>query len=119
MIILARPKRCRRVCREPIISNFVPKNIDNPQDVILSVDEYEVIRLVDLEKLSHEECAKNMDISRTTVTEIYESAREKIAECLVRGKELVISGGNYCLCQGGLPHCMKKTCINGISKNLP
>ena len=77
MIILARPKRCRRVCREPIISNFVPKDIDNPQDVVLSVDEYEVIRLVDLEKLSHEECAKNMDISRTTVTEIYESAREK------------------------------------------
>lgn len=113
---MARPKRCRRVCTEPIISNFVPKNVDNPQDVVLSVDEYEVIRLVDLEKLSHEECAKNMDISRTTVTEIYESAREKIAECLVRGKGLVISGGNYCICQGGLPHCMKKTCIKSNVK---
>lgn len=94
----------------------MPKNVDNPQDVVLLVDEYEVIRLVDLEKLSHEECAKNMDISRTTVTEIYESAREKIAECLVRGKGLVISGGNYCICQGGLPHCMKKTCIKSNVK---
>ncbi|MEE0868142.1 MAG: DUF134 domain-containing protein [Clostridia bacterium] len=111
---MARPKRCRRVCREPIISNFVPKDIESPQDVVLSVDEYEVIRLVDLEKLSHEECAKNMDISRTTVTEIYESAREKIAECLVHGKELVISGGNYCLCQGDLPHCMKKCMKSNI-----
>ena len=112
VIALARPKRCRRVCKEPIFTNFASKNIDNPQDVVLSVDEYEVIRLVDLEKLSHEECAKNMDISRTTVTEIYESARYKIAECLVRGKELVISGGHYCICKGELPHCMKKTVLS-------
>ena len=42
--------------------------------------------------------------------------REKIAECLVRGKELVISGGHYCLCKGGVPHRMKKTCIQSNIK---
>ena len=42
-------------------------------------DEYEVIRLVDLEKKTHEQCSAQMDVSRTTVTEIYESARYKLA----------------------------------------
>ena len=72
---------------------------------MLTVDEFEVIRLVDLEKLTHEMCAERMEISRTTVTEIYESAREKIADCLVNGKRLVISGGNYRLCEGKTCGC--------------
>ena len=59
----------------------------------LTLDEYETIRVIDLEKLTHEQCARQMDISRTTVTEIYESAREKIADSLVNGKTLVIAGG--------------------------
>lgn len=67
---------------------------------MLTVDEYEVIRLVDLENQTHGQCAVMMDISRTTVTEMYESARHKIADSLVNGKTLYISGGHYRLCDG-------------------
>lgn len=97
---MPRPKRCRRVCTEPQFVCFSPDGVRQPESVVLSVDEYEVIRLVDYEKKSHEQCAVAMDISRTTVTEIYEKARYKIAECLVQGKQLSISGGNYKICPG-------------------
>lgn len=97
---MPRPKRCRRVCTEPQFICFSPDGVRRPESVVLSVDEYEVIRLVDYEKKSHEQCAAAMDISRTTVTEIYEKARYKIAECLVQGKQLSISGGNYKICPG-------------------
>jgi len=66
----------------------------------LTLDEYEVIRLVDLEAKTHEECAMQMDISRSTVQEIYECARKKIAACLVHGRGIVITGGNYRICGG-------------------
>ena len=78
--------------------------------VVLSLDEFEVIRLVDLEKQTHEQCAARMDISRTTVTEIYESARRKLADCLVNGKHLVISGGNYRFCDGSAGKYCGKRC---------
>lgn len=97
---MPRPKRCRRVCAEPQFLCFSPEGVEEPEEIVLSVDEYEVIRLVDYEKKSHEQCAVVMNISRTTVTEIYEKARYKIAECLVQGKQLSISGGNYKICPG-------------------
>ena len=91
---MARPRRCRRVCTEPDYLSFAPDGIPCGERVTLAVEEYEVIRLIDLEKLTHEQCAKQMDISRTTVTEIYESAREKIADCIVNGRPMEISGGS-------------------------
>lgn len=94
----------------PKSNRFLPETNQNNESVILSVYEYEVIRLVDLEKLSHLDCAKQMDISRTTVTEIYESAREKIAESLVNGRPLEIYGGNYKLCNGNNAHYCNKRC---------
>lgn len=97
---MSRPQRCRRVCTEPQFLRFSPNGVEQPEEIVLSVDEYEVLRLVDYEKQSHEQCAAVMDISRTTVTEIYEKARYKIAECLVQGKQLCISGGNYKICPG-------------------
>ena len=81
---------------------------------MLTLDEFEVIRLVDLEKQTHEQCARQMDISRTTVTEICESARQKIADCLVNGKKLTISGGNYRLCEGGAVKCCRKSCTRSM-----
>lgn len=107
---MPRPKRCRRVCSEPKYSYFKPEGVRNPESVVLSVDEYEVIRLVDYEKLSHEQCAANMDISRTTVTEIYERARFKISDCIVNGKQISISGGNYRICSGKQRCCSGKSC---------
>lgn len=86
---MARPQRCRRVCFKPQFLCFSPDGVEKPEENVLTVDEYEVIRLVDDEKKSHEQCAVVMDISRTTVTEIYEKDRYKIAECLVQGKQSV------------------------------
>ena len=51
-----------------------------------------------------------MGVSRTTVTEIYEAARYKLADSLVHGKRLLISGGHYCLCDGASPTCRRKEC---------
>ena len=66
---MARPSRCRRVCTEPAYDGFMPIGIPCGEIMILTVDEYEVIRLIDLERLTHEQCGQQMDISRTTVTE--------------------------------------------------
>ena len=97
---MPRPQRCRRICSEPEFERITPQGAAEDDCITLSLDEFEVIRLVDLESLTHEQCAAQMDISRTTVTEIYESARRKLAECIVNGRSLVISGGNYRLCGG-------------------
>ena len=106
---MPRPRRSRRICMEPAYDGFSPLGIPCKEEVVLTLDEYEVIRLVDLEKLTHEQCARQMDISRTTVTEIYESAREKLADSLVHGKTLRILGGNYRLCDGSaIRYCQKK-----------
>ena len=107
---MARPSRCRRICAEPAYDSFIPEGIPCGSQVTLTLDEYEVIRLIDLEKLTHEQCARQMDISRTTVTEIYESAREKIADCIVNGKPFLIAGGNYRFCDGSAIRFCRKVC---------
>ena len=89
---MPRPPRCRRICGVPQVDTFCPNGCENTEPILLTLDEYEVIRLVDLEQQTHEQCAAQMDISRSTVQEIYESARCKIAACLVHGKPLHITG---------------------------
>ncbi|WP_418913950.1 DUF134 domain-containing protein [Agathobaculum sp.] len=88
------------MCGAPQVDTFCPNGCENTEPILLTLDEYEVIRLVDLEQQTHEQCAAQMDISRSTVQEIYESARRKIAACLVHGKPLHITGGNYRICGG-------------------
>ncbi len=103
---MPRPPRCRRICDVPQVDTFCPNGGENTEPILLTLDEYEVIRLVDLEQQTHEQCAAQMDISRSTVQEIYESARRKIAACLVYGKPLHITGGNYRICGGQeAAHC--------------
>lgn len=98
---MARPQRQRVICTEPEFCVFSPEGIPNCEDVTLTVDEYEVVRLVDLDQLTHAQAAERMEISRPTATEIYNAARIKIAECIVNGKRLLVSGGKYHLCGGG------------------
>ena len=103
---MPRPPRCRRICGVPQVDTFYPNECENTEPILLTLDEYEVIRLVDLEQQTHEQCAAQMDISRSTVQEIYEGARRKIAACLVHGKPLHITGGNYRICGGQeAAHC--------------
>ena len=89
---MPRPPRCRRICGVPQVDTFCPNGCENTEPILLTLDEYEVIRLVDLEQQTHEQCAAQMDISRSTVQEICENARRKIAACLVHGKPLHITG---------------------------
>lgn len=98
---MSRPVKVRRVCEEPKYNKFVPAGSGNDTSEVLTTEEFEVMRHVDYLKMTHEECAAQMDISRTTVTEIYESARHKIADVLINGKTLCIEGGNYRVCEGG------------------
>jgi len=97
---MARPIRCRRICFEPEYNSFAPYGMESTEQILLMVDEFEAVSLIDYEKRTHEQCAKQMGVSRTTVTEMYERARTKIADCIVNGKTLSISGGNYALCDG-------------------
>ena len=111
---MARPTRCRRICTEPRYSSFHPGSQEKKDPILLTVDEYESLRLIDYEKRTHEQCARQMGISRTTVTEIYERARTKVADCLVNGKPLKITGGNYRLCDGTARQCCGRTCTKQI-----
>ncbi len=107
---MARPSRCRRICLEPEYDRFAPWGLREREEVLLTVDEFEAIRLIDYEKRTHAQCAQQMGVSRTTVTEMYERARGKLADCIVNGKTLRISGGNYALCDGSAWPCCGKKC---------
>lgn len=103
---MPRPRKCRKVCRLPDEREFVPAGCsDGKPAVIMTVDEYETIRLVDKQGFSQEECGTYMKIARTTVQQIYTSARKKIADALVEGLPLRIEGGDYQLCDGKEAYC--------------
>jgi len=116
---LSRPQKSRRICNVPEISHFIPLTVPDcgksSDEVILTIDEYEALRLVDREGMTHSECAAQMNISRTTVTEICESAHRKVAEAIVEGRELVISGGRWELCSGRREDCLREDCPRTIT----
>lgn len=105
---MPRPRKCRKVCCLPRSMEFIPADADGEEDsstVIMSVDEYETIRLIDYQGFSQEECGLYMKIARTTVQQMYNDARKKMASCLVDGRPLKIQGGNYRLCDGHEDSC--------------
>ena len=109
---MPRPRKWRKVCCLPDSNRFGP--LDSPADAVntvnMTVDEYETIRLIDLDGFTQEECANQMNISRTTVQGIYDEARKKLAESLVNGKVLCIEGGDYQLCDGRRNGCGRGGC---------
>jgi predicted DNA-binding protein (UPF0251 family) len=107
---MPRPKKGRKVCCLPGSARFGPMGEarDAEHVVSMTVDEFETIRLIDLESFTQEECARQMDIARTTVQGIYDGARRKLADSLVNGKMLMIEGGDYVLCKG-----LEETCRCG------
>lgn len=108
---MPRPRKCRKVCHFPQTLEFLPAgSADAGSPVVLSVDEYETIRLIDKEGLSQEECGEIMQVARTTVQQIYASARKKLADVLVEGLPLRIGGGDYELCTGREGMCAGRVC---------
>lgn len=121
---MPRPRKWRNVCCLPESSRFGPldSTVNDDCFIIMTVDEYETIRLMDLDGLSQLECANKMNVARTTVQGIYSDARKKIAESLVNGKVLRIEGGDYKLCDGdekwcGRGSCRRHRCGSEISEN--
>lgn len=111
---MPRPKKWRNVCCLPDNERFGPLNSTGQESfVIMSVDEYETIRLIDLEEMKQEECAEKMNVARTTVQGIYDTARKKLADSLVNGKVLIIKGGEYMLCDG-----LGKQCGKGCRRHM-
>lgn len=109
---MPRPRKCRKVCTLPSVNAFVPVNGENAGDfVILGVDEYEAIRLIDYQGFSQEQCGEYMKIARTTVQQLYASARKKLAEALVEGYSFRIEGGQYELCDGEEAYCECGGCL--------
>lgn len=104
---MPRPKKWRKVCCLPKQNRFGPLEVGPSCNgfISMTIDEYETIRLIDLEGMKQEECADKMNIARTTVQSIYGDARHKIAQSIVNGKVLHIEGGDYELCNGNGIKC--------------
>jgi len=94
---MSRPRILRRVWFEPNVTYFKPAGIRmiDLEESILAVDEFEAIRLKDLEGLEQEEASKKMNISQPTFFRLLDSARKKIADAIVNGKAIKIEGGVY------------------------
>jgi predicted DNA-binding protein (UPF0251 family) len=96
---MPKPKKDRFVLQPPSVVYFKPQGIPMFQleQVVLGVDEYEALRLVDLEGLQQEDAAKRMKVSRATCARILKEAHRKVAEAITAGKAIRIEGGNFIL----------------------
>ncbi len=94
---MPRPPRCRRVSYMPEVTYFKPAGIPLRalEEVRMSIEEAEALRLKDLEGLEQEQGAKKMNVSRPTFQRVLASARQKIAYALINGKTIRIDGGNF------------------------
>jgi len=92
---MPRPYRCRRIKCSPGTNYFKPQGIplDMLEEVKLTLDELEAVRLADWEGLYQKDAAKKMKVSRQTFGNIINSAHKKIADILLHAKALKIGGG--------------------------
>ncbi len=97
-----RPRIQRRVFCNPEFTYFKPAGarIVELEEIVLTVDEFEAIRLRDHEGLEQTQAAEKMGISQPTFQRLYESARKKIADAIVNGKAIKIEGGSYKITRG-------------------
>lgn len=118
---MPRPMKWRKVCDLPENNRFGPLDSFPVERAYINmkVDEYETIRLIDLEGFTQDECAKQMNIARSTVQGIYFAARKKLAESLVNGKIVLIEGGEYQLCKGLGSGCGRGCRRNRRERNSP
>ena len=92
---MPRPKNNRLVHEPPLFVEFKPVGIKglSLEQIELSLDEFEALRLADHIGHSHADAAVEMEISRPTFSRLIEKARKKIAEFIINGRMLVIDGG--------------------------
>ena len=94
---MVRPQKHRRVAFNPEISYFKPRGIPmfDLEEVRLTVDQREAIRLSDLLGMSHEDAGRHMGVSRATFGRIIQRARQAVADALINGKAINVEGGSY------------------------
>ena len=105
---MPRRAKCRRVSFVPEINFFSPVGHHQicQDEVVLSVEEFEALRLKDYLNLEQEEAARQMHVSRQTYQRVLGEAHFKIADALTNGKGIRIQGGNFCLGDG---YCRRRT----------
>lgn len=93
---MGRRRMCRRLSELPLVKGFKPLKPQPFQKdpVILSLDQFEALRLCDYQGLSQEEAAIQMEISRPTFTRLYTEARKNLVQAVVEGRVFVMQGGN-------------------------
>lgn len=104
---MPRPEKQRMVHSPPLFNSFKPTGVVRTKlvPIMLSLDEYEAIRLADYQGMDHAEAAEMMEISRSTFTRLVEKARTKVSKFLVEGAELTVGGGNIHF-RGNIIKCM-------------
>ncbi len=94
---MVRPRKIKIINFEPNVTYFKPRAVPLSQleEVELTLDELETLRLSNIEKLSQEDSAKKMKIHQSTFQRTLSRAREKVTDALVNGKAIKIHGGDY------------------------
>jgi len=94
---MARPAKNRKIYHPPLMIGFKPYGIPlcKIENLKLKFEEYESIRLVNYDMLLQEQAAELMNVSRPTLTRIYNKALKIIAKAFIEGKAIEIEGGNY------------------------
>lgn len=112
---MPRPRKCRRVESLPGTTYFKPAGIPMKmlEDVLLTVDEVEALRLKEIEQLDQEAGAERMGISRPTFQRILASARKKAADAVLNGKAIRIEGGIFAMANS------MYRCFNGHEWSVP
>ena len=93
---MPRKKRNRKIQYPPVIKGMSVYGVRGRRanEIILHLEEYEAIRLLDYQNLTQEQAAVHMDVSRPTLTRIYEEARNKVATAFVEGRGIIFRGGD-------------------------
>jgi len=115
---MVRPCKCRHIGAEPEVRYFKPRGIpcSDLLEVVLTLDEFEAVKLADLEGEYQEKAAGKMKVSRQTFGIIIEKARKKLADAIVNGKALKIEGGVYTF--SGRRQIGKRCCKRRENENL-
>lgn len=103
---MPRPRICRRINYTPYTTYFKPAGIRimELEESVLAMEEFEAIRLKDLENMEQDDASRKMGISQPTFHRLLISARKKIADAIVNGKAIRIEGGNYVIGRGRHRH---------------
>lgn len=102
---MARPVSPRNITGRPVARLFKPGGVPAVGQVPMGIDEFEAVRLADLEALEHEQAARRMGISRQTFGRVLASARRKLAQALVLGQALRIEGAAEDAPRQRCPYC--------------